>query len=68
MKPEPFDLESKSPPLTRNAIRCGNCNAVIESKNRHDFVTCPCGDVSVDGGLDYDRVVFHPRAKWERVT
>lgn len=28
---------------------------VIESTYRHDFVTCSCGRVSVDGGLDYLR-------------
>jgi hypothetical protein len=39
--------------ITRNAARCLNCNEVIESKYRHDFVTCKCGRLSVDGGLDY---------------
>lgn len=39
--------------LTRNAIRCLSCNTVINSTNRHDYLTCPCGKVSVDGGLDY---------------
>ncbi len=41
--------------ITRNAARCLNCNEVIESKYRHDFVTCKCGRLSVDGGLDYLR-------------
>ena len=67
MSPEPFDLESKSGPLERNAIRCRNCNAVIESVHSHEFVTCPCGDVSVDGGLDNPRVIAHHRGQWERV-
>lgn len=44
--------------LVRNAVKCGKCNDIIESKHRHDFVTCPCGNVSVDGGLDYARRVF----------
>lgn len=43
--------------LTRNAAKCLKCNTVIESKYRHDFVTCPCGNISVDGGLEYQRRV-----------
>jgi len=39
--------------ITKNAARCLNCNEIIESKHRHDFVTCKCGKLSVDGGLDY---------------
>ena len=39
--------------LTRNAAKCLSCGHTIESKNRHDFVTCSCGKISVDGGLDY---------------
>lgn len=42
--------------ITYNAIRCNNCNTVIESKHRHDFRTCPCGRVFVDGGRDYQRI------------
>lgn len=39
--------------ITRNAIRCRKCEAVIESKHRHDFKWCDCGSVAVDGGHDY---------------
>ncbi len=36
-----------------NQVRCLKCNTVIRSKNRHDFVTCPCKSISVDGGSWY---------------
>ena len=36
-----------------NKIRCKKCNEVIESIHRHDYRTCQCGAVSVDGGNDY---------------
>lgn len=39
--------------IIKNMIMCNNCKDVIESKFRHDFVTCNCGRVSVDGGKDY---------------
>lgn len=41
--------------IIRNAIRCNHCGDVIESTYRHNFVTCRCGRVSVDGGHDYLR-------------
>ena len=44
--------------LVRNRIKCNLCGDVIESKHRHDFVTCRCGCVSVDGDLDYARRCF----------
>lgn len=46
--------------LTRNAARCDGCGDTIESRHRHDFRTCSCGSLSVDGGLDYQRVLFMP--------
>lgn len=41
--------------LSRNRWRCKVCNTILESKHRHDFVTCQCGNF-VDGGLDYTRL------------
>jgi len=35
----------------RHAILCKRCNETIESKEDHDFRTCSCGAVSIDGGL-----------------
>ena len=36
-----------------NAVRCLKCNEVIRSKNRHDYRSCKCGSISVDGGSMY---------------
>ena len=44
--------------IIKNAIRCNVCGDEIESKTRHDFVTCSCGACSVDGGHDYLRRSF----------
>lgn len=44
--------------IIKNAIRCNICGEEIESKYRHDYVTCKCGACSVDGGLDYLRRAF----------
>lgn len=44
--------------ITQNVIQCNHCKDVIVSCYRHDFKTCKCGTVSVDGGLDYLRRCF----------
>jgi hypothetical protein len=38
-----------------NRIRCRVCGDIIESRYTHEFVTCSCGRVSVDGGHEYLR-------------
>ena len=44
--------------IIRNAIRCNHCGDIIESTPVHDFRTCSCGCVSVDGGHEYLRRCF----------
>lgn len=44
-----------NPYIVRNSAKCLECDDEIESKRRHDFVTCKCGNISVDGGKDYLR-------------
>lgn len=44
--------------IIHNKIKCNYCKQIIESKYRHDFVTCKCGRVSVDGGKDYLKRTF----------
>ena len=35
--------------------QCLDCEDIIESKHRHDFVRCECGNSFLDGGDDYFR-------------
>lgn len=35
--------------------QCLECEDIIESKHRHDFVKCKCGKSFIDGGSDYLR-------------
>ena len=46
------------PRIIINKIRCTSCGDIIESKSVHDYVTCSCGRVSVDGGKEYLRRGF----------
>jgi NADPH-dependent curcumin reductase CurA len=43
--------------IIQNAVTCMGCGDFIISKHRHDFVTCTCGAISVDGGQAYLRRV-----------
>lgn len=44
--------------MKRSIIRCKHCNTFLESKHRHHFVTCECRKVSLDGGIDYQRILW----------
>ncbi len=39
--------------IKTNKARCLLCSEIIESKHLHDFITCGCGNISVDGGTSY---------------
>lgn len=38
-------------------VRCLKCGDEIISKQVHDFITCNCGNISVDGGAHYVRYI-----------
>lgn len=38
------------------AVKCINCGDIIFSRCRHDFKSCFCGKISVDGGFDYCKI------------
>ena len=37
-------------------LECTKCHDYVFSFNRHDFKSCKCGNVSLDGGFDYTRI------------
>lgn len=50
-----------------NKIKCKKCGDIIESKNRHDFVSCKCGSVAVDGCNSYLKRIGN-REDWEELS
>lgn len=54
--------------IIKNAVKCLVCGDIIESKHRHDYVTCGCGNVSVDGGTDYLKRSFKVDNTWEDLS
>jgi len=40
------------------AIKCPKCKDTIFSRSRHDFHSCSCKLISIDGGFEYTRVLY----------
>lgn len=43
--------------IVSNSATCRKCKDFIFSRHRHDYVTCKCGAIAVDGGQEYIRRV-----------
>jgi hypothetical protein len=41
--------------IMHNKAKCKKCDSVIESIHRHDWKSCKCGAIFVDGGKSYIR-------------
>lgn len=52
-----MENEEVSRVLCANLGYCAECGESLRSYHRHHYVTCSCGKSSLDGGLDYIRVV-----------
>ena len=41
--------------IVSNSVKCHKCGDEIYSAHRHDYKSCSCGNIAVDGGMDYLR-------------
>ena len=53
--------------ILKNCIKCLKCGDIIESTYTHDFKSCSCGAVCVDGGKEYIRRCGK-REDWEELS
>lgn len=51
-----------------NASKCLECGDVIRSIHRHDFRSCTCENIFVDGGEDYRRIGWMTPDSWVDIT
>ena len=51
-----------------NKARCLICNQVLESTSSHDFKSCNCGNLQIDGGHDYIRRGFKNKDSYEELS
>ena len=55
--------------IVYNAVRCHECNQVIESHHTHDYKTCGCdNEAVVDGGIAYARYGAKDMSKITKIT
>jgi len=54
--------------ILRNSARCPKCGDNPESVNRHDYKSCKCGAIAVDGGFDYLRRTYETGVIPENTT
>ncbi len=46
--------------IVTNKAKCLKCDDIIESRHRHDYVSCSCGAIAVDGGTEYLKRTGNP--------
>ena len=51
----------------KNRAKCKLCEDILESFHRHDYVTCKCGEISIDGGNDYCKASARDWANFLRI-
>ena len=54
--------------LVKNAAKCLKCGDIIESKYSHNYVSCSCGSISIDGGTNYAKRVYTEGTEWEELS
>lgn len=51
-----------------NKAKCLLCGDIIISKHSRDYVTCKCGNLSLDGGNEYARRLFKKKNSYQDLS
>lgn len=51
-----------------NRAKCLLCGEIIYSNYVGDYKTCKCGNLSVDGGFDYQTIIYRKDNSWENLS
>lgn len=54
--------------IVLNRAKCLDCNDIITSYHVHDYVTCSCKKLSVDGGTEYISRSYVDKTKFENMN
>ena len=54
--------------IISNKIKCKKCGDIIESKDVNEMKRCSCGQVAVDGGLQYLKRLFKNKEDFEELS
>lgn len=53
--PDDYEFLKYGYAILRNSAFCAVCGDSLISKHRHDYVSCKCGAIAIDGGVTYLR-------------
>lgn len=53
--PDDYEFSRSHYAIIRNSAKCLACGDEVVSRNRHDYTSCSCGAIFVDGGNEYIR-------------
>lgn len=54
-------------PVKAKGLICPNCDDIIFSRAHHDYHSCTCGAISVDGGFDYMHYGWHNHINFDEI-
>lgn len=54
--------------IVENSAKCLTCGEKLQSESHYDFASCSCGNVFVDGGLNYIRHGMKDKNKYENTS
>ena len=54
--------------IFENKVQCAKCLDFLVSRRVHDFVSCRCGSVSIDGGTEYLRRIYQDERDFIELT
>jgi len=54
--------------ITIQAVKCPKCEDIIFSRAGHDYHSCSCGTLSVDGGFEYMKLSLAPPFNFSEIT
>lgn len=66
--PDDYNYNQGYNVIVSNCAKCLVCYQILYSNHRHDFNTCECGRLSVDGGHSYLRRLFTDRGSYEELS
>lgn len=61
--PEIERLELHVGNIWSNKVQCKDCGWYIRSKHRHHYIKCKCGNIAIDGGSWYQRILSDVSSK-----
>ena len=54
-----YNIITLADKIIQNAVVCTKCGDTLISSHRHDYISCSCGNITIDGGVDYFKEIIN---------